>query len=103
MVSPASTRPEPSASTGVPACLSSVRVATVLVGVLVVSVVGGTEVPSGPVAVAVAVLSTVPASTSAWVITYSAVQVVEDPGTRVAVGQATGPALGSSTMTSVRV
>ena len=67
-VSPASTRPLPFASTAWPACLSSVRVATVLVGVLVVSVAGRTGVPSGPVAVAVAVLSTVPASTSAWVI-----------------------------------
>ena len=68
MVSPASTRPLPSTSTGVPARLSRLRVATVLVGVLVVSVTGATAVPSGSVAVAVAVLSTVPASTSAWVI-----------------------------------
>ena len=69
MVSPASTRLLPSVSTGVPACLSRVRVATVLVGVLVVSVAGRTGAPSGPLAVAVAVLSTVPASTSAWVMT----------------------------------
>ena len=69
MVSPASTRPLPSTSTGVPACLSRVRVATSLVGVLVLSGPAVTASPFGAVAVAVAVLSTVPASTSAWVIT----------------------------------
>ena len=68
MVSPASTRLLLSASTGVPACLSRVRVATVLVGVLVVSVAGSTARPDGSFAVPVAVLFTVPASTSAWVI-----------------------------------
>ena len=68
MVSPASTRPLPSTSVGVPARLSRVSVATVLVGVLVVSGLGH-GVPVGAVAVAAAVLSTVPASTSAWVMT----------------------------------
>ena len=68
MVSPASTPLAPFLSTGVPARLSRVRVATVLVGVLVVSVTGPTASPSGDAAVAAAVLSTVPRSTSAWLI-----------------------------------
>ena len=68
MVSPASTRPLPSASTGWPACLSKVNTASPLVAVLVLSATGSSGTPSGPVAVAVAVLSTVPASTSAWVM-----------------------------------
>ena len=68
MVSPASTRPDPSTSTGWPACLSSVSVATSLVAVLVESGPVATASPFGAVAEAVAVLSTVPASTSAWVI-----------------------------------
>ena len=68
MVSPASTRPLPSTSTGVPACLSRVRVASVLVGVVVESMASSVRLPSGLVALAAAVLSTTPASTSAWVI-----------------------------------
>ena len=74
-----------------------------LVGVLVVSVTGATVFPAGSVAVAVAVLSTVPASTSAWVTVYVGVQVVEAPGASVAVGQAMAPVFGSSTATSVRL
>ena len=68
MVSPASTRPDPLTSTGWPACLSSVSVATSLVGVVVLSGPVAAASPFGVVAEAVAVLSTVPRSTSAWVI-----------------------------------
>ena len=42
--------------------------ATVLVGVVVVSIASSVRLPSGLVALATAVLATVPASTSAWVI-----------------------------------
>ncbi|GAA3026254.1 hypothetical protein GCM10017559_60190 [Streptosporangium longisporum] len=52
--------------------------------------VEGSEVTAGPVGgvpVAVAVLTTVPASTSAWVMTRVPLQVVEACGARVVVGQ----------------
>ena len=42
--------------------------ASVLVGVLVLSSVSSVRLPSGLVALATAVLATTPASTSAWVI-----------------------------------
>ncbi len=66
MVSPAVTRPLPSLSTTPPACLSTLSPGSCEVGVLVVS---GAEVTAGPVGGvpdAVAVLSTEPPSTSAW-------------------------------------
>ena len=50
-----------------------------------------------------AVLSTVPPSTSAWVITYMAVQVLMVAGASVSTAQLTGPVFGSSTVRSVRV
>ena len=72
-------------------------------GRLRVSVESGgvvTSPPSGSLPVAVAVLTTCPAVTSAAVITYSAsaVQVVEVPGASVVTGQVTEPTLGSLTV-----
>ncbi len=67
MVSPASTRPSASTSSGVPAALSTVRVAMVEVGVLVLSGSDSAAGPVGGVPDAVAVLSTDPLLTSAWV------------------------------------
>ena len=60
------------------------------IGVLVVS--GGLVVvpPPGGVPVTVALLLTVPASTSAWVIVCVPVQVVEAPGASVVTGQVAG-------------
>ena len=63
---------------------------------LVVVLEGGeTTVPDGPVALAVAVLCTMPASTSAWVIVCGVVdvQVVDAPGASVVTGQVTAPGL----------
>ena len=68
MVSPASTLPFASVSAGVLACLSRVSAASVLVGVMVLSIATSVLLPSGLVALATAVLATTPASTSAWVI-----------------------------------
>ena len=67
-MSPASTRPLPFTSAGVPAVLSRVIVASVDVGVDVLDGIEVTVPPPGFVPFAVAVLSTEPASTSAWVI-----------------------------------
>ena len=52
-----------------------------------------------------AVLLTVPASTSAWVIVYAAVvvQVVLAPGASVVAGQVVAPTLASTIATVVRV
>ena len=55
------------------------------------------------VAVAVAVFRTVPASTSAWVMTYVCVQVVRAPDASVAAGQVTPGSVGSTTADAVRV
>ena len=52
----------------------------------------------GPVALAVAVLSTRPASTSAWVIVYVAVQTVVAPGASVVARQEAPAASRLSTM-----
>ena len=68
MVSPASTRPLPLTSTGVPAVLVSERVATLEVGVAVEELFEVTVPPAGLRPVAVAVLVTAPEFTSAWVI-----------------------------------
>ena len=51
---------------------------------------------------AVAVLTSVPASTSAWVSVYAFVHVVEAPGSRLVTGQVTVPTIGSLTPTDVR-
>ena len=61
--------------------------------------------PEGGVPWAMAVSSTVPALTSAWVTVWSvvAVQVVEAPGARVVARQVVAPAVGSVTLTLVRV
>ena len=67
-MSPASRRPSAFASTGGAAVLSSVSVAVDAVEVLVRSGAELTGRPSGSVPRAVALLSTEPASTSAWVI-----------------------------------
>ena len=88
MVSPASTRPLPLTSTGGAGLLvEAISVAVRVVGVVVVSVAEVTAGPVGGVPVAVAVLLTEPAFTSAWVIVYVAVQVVDAPGASV-VGRA---------------
>ncbi len=103
MVSPASVRPLPLTSVGVRARLSRLRPVLVLVRVEVLS---GAEVavpPSGPVPVAVAVLSTDPAFTSAWVMVCRPVQTVESPGARVVAGQVTVPTAASATATAVSV
>ena len=65
--------------------------------------VADTVGPAGGVADAVAVLSRWPASTSAWVSVYVAVQVVLAPGARSETGQLTGPVLASLTPIPVRV
>ena len=67
IVSPASSRPSPFASAGVPAVRSRVSVLALEVGVVAVSGSESTRAPVGPVALAVAVLTTAPASTSAAV------------------------------------
>ena len=69
MVSPASVTPLPLASTGVPAVLTRVSAgAAGVTGVLVVDGALVTSVPPGGVPVAVALLSTLPAVTSAAVM-----------------------------------
>ncbi len=103
MVSPASTRPLPLTSAGSPADLSRVMVAMVEVGVVVVSDGDVTAGPLGGVPEAVAVLMTLPLSTSAWLIGYVAVQVTPAPGASVVVEHVTGPTFTSSTVTPVSV
>ena len=90
-------------SEGVPADLSRLRLAAVDVGVLVESGVLWTAAPVGGVPLAWAVLSTEPEFTSAWVMSYVAVQVVDSPGASVVVGHDTGAAFGSVTLTPVTV
>ncbi len=103
MVSPASTRPLPLVSTGVPAVLTRPMVAAALVATELVSL-AVVAAPVGGVPVAVAVLDTLPESTSAWVITYgAAVHVVEAPGASVLAGQLMPVTLGSVTPTAVSV
>ncbi len=50
-----------------------------------------------------AVLSTEPEFTSAWVIAYDAVQVTEAPGASVVGAHVTGPVFASVTPTAVSV
>ncbi len=72
---------------GVPAVLSIVKLALEVIGVVVVS---GGEVIAGPlggVPPAVALLLTVPASTSAWVIVCVPLQVVVAAGASVVATQ----------------
>jgi hypothetical protein len=59
--------------------------------------------PVGGVPDAVAVFTTCPASTSAWVSVYVFVHVVDAPGASVVVGQDTVPTFGSLTPTEVSV
>ena len=72
---------------GVPAVLSMVNDGVEAIGVFVVS--GGEVIaaPVGGVPLAVALLFTVPAFTSAWVIVCVPVQVVLAPGASVVTGQ----------------
>ena len=77
---------------GVPACLSSEMPAAAAIGVEVESVaLASSSVeagsPAGGLPKAVAVLSTEPESTSAWVSVYVAVHVVVAPGASVVTGQ----------------
>ena len=102
-VSPASTPLALFLSVGVPATLSTTRPVAVLVTTRAEDGPAAAVVPVGVRPEAVAVLVTAPASTSAWVIVYEAVQVVVAPGASVVVGQPTGPVFGSATATSVRV
>ena len=77
----------------------------VRVAVTVAESVGGDRRTDRWRAEAVAVLAIVPASTSAWVTVYEAVQVVDAPGARVAAAQVTAdrPGNGSATPTDVSV
>ena len=82
--------------------------ATCAVGIVAVAGSDGSEVPPiTPVPVAVAVSVTKPASTSAVVTVWalSAVQMTELSGASGGdgVGQVTGPIVGSSTVTAVRL
>ncbi len=102
MVSPASIRPSPSTSLAALATLSRRRPEVRLVGVLVLSAFEPTATSSGPRALAVAVLSALPASTWAWLMLTAPVQVSESPGNRSPSGQSTAVD-GSSTATACRV
>ena len=79
----------------VPACLSSVMLGAAAIGVSTESV-ADTGSPTGGVTVAIAVLVTWPASTSAWVSAWEAVHVVCAPGASVVTVQVTVPAIGSA-------
>ncbi len=68
MVSPASTRPSRSTSVGASAVLVSRNEAFRLVEVLVEAGAALIRMPSGVIASALAVLVTLPASTSFWVM-----------------------------------
>ena len=71
-----------------------------------VTVFDGTGVSAGPlggVPVTAAVLTTDPASRSAWVTVCVPVQVVDAPGASVVAVQVTPVVLGSVTVTAVRV
>jgi hypothetical protein len=83
--------------------LSRLSVATVDVGVEVESGVEFTAGPVGGVPRALAVLVTEPESTSAWVIVYDVVHVVEAAGASVVTGHVTAPTFGSFTATAVSV
>ena len=87
---------------GTPACLSNVIAGDRVIGVTTELVAVIAE-PVGGVPDAVAVLFTVPASTSACVSAYVLVQVVVAAGARVVTGQETVPTFGSLTPTLVSV
>ena len=87
---------------GVPACLSSVIAGDRVIGEIT-ELVAVTADPDGGVPVAVAVLFTTPASTSACVNEYDFVHVVAAAGARVPTGHVTGPTFGSLTPTDVNV
>jgi hypothetical protein len=87
---------------GVPACLSNVIVLVRVIGVDVLSV-AVTAAPVGGVPDAVAVLSTTPAFTSAWVNVYVAVHVRDAPGASAPPGQLTAPTFASVTLTGFSV
>lgn len=101
--SPAPMRPSPSTSVGVPAVLTRTSVAVGSVGVRVPEAFEMMAAPRGSVAVAVAELTTAPASTSACVMAYVAVQEVLAPGVSVLVGQTADLTLASEMPTPVRV
>ena len=103
--SPASTRPLLFTSTGLLAVLVSASADWVDVVTVALELAEVTVAPAGFFAVAVAVLSTRPASTSAWVIVYGTVvvQVVLAPGARVVAGQVVPPTFGSTIASAVRV
>ncbi len=68
--------------------LASVSAGSAVVVRVAVAVTGETAWPAA-VPVARNVAATVPASASAWVVVYDAVQVSEAPGARVVAGQET--------------
>ena len=104
MVSPTPMVPLPSTSTGVPARFTRASATGVPTGVSTVSDGEVTDVPVGELPVARAVFVTLPASSSAAVTVYDAVQVVLAPGSSVVTGQATEPViLLSATATAVIV
>ncbi|GAB2588462.1 hypothetical protein GCM10009593_29320 [Microlunatus antarcticus] len=92
-------------SVGAPAVLVRVSVAVADVGVVVEETFDVTATFVGLRPAAVAVLTTAPASTSAWVITYgaAAVQVVVAPAASTVAGQLVAPTLASVTATPVIV
>ena len=81
----------------------SVTVGMVLVAVVVESGAEFTAGPVGGVPCAVAALFTAPAFTSACVIVYVFVHVVDAPGAKVVTGQVTAPTLASVIPTDVNV
>ena len=87
----------PSFPVGVPACLSKLIAGPAAIGVSRASRSAVTRHRSAGYPVAVAVFTTCPASTSAWVTVYVAVQVVDAAGANVVTGQDTAPTFGSST------
>ena len=87
---------------GTPACLSNVSPGVRVIGVTT-ELVAVTAAPVGGVPLAVAVLFTVPASTSACVSVYDFVHVVVAAGASCDTGQDTVPTFGSLTPTLVNV
>jgi hypothetical protein len=85
---------------GTPACLSNVIPGERVIGVTT-ELTAVTAAPVGGVPDTVAVLFTVPASTSACVSGYVFVHVVDAPGASWVTGHDTGPTLGSFTPTLV--
>ena len=96
ILSPRSVLPSPSTSVTA-ADLVSCSAAAWLTGVSVARRSTVTVALAGFLPVAVAVLETTPASTSAWVTVYAAVavHVVDAPGASVVTGQVTAPAFAS--------